>query len=220
MRVRDSFYAGVNVRYVDVDTQVKASEAPYPDLQLPDVELKSTVSLLGANFEYDTRDEQFAPHHGSFVELEADWSRGAFGSDFNYATQTVAANHYMQLNDSLVLAARLKFCHVGTGAPFYALCLYGADNDLRGYETGRYRDDALFATQGELRWQISERWAASRLPAPGGVGKDFGSIDTLLPAGGVGVRFLASTAYHVNARLDYAVGKDGNTIYFSIGEAF
>ena len=220
MRVRDSFYAGVNYRYVDVDTQVRGSALPNPDLQLPDLELKSIVSLLGMNFEYDTRDQQFAPRAGSFVEMEAGWSRGAFGSDFHYDTQTAAANHYMTLNDSLVLAARVKFCHVGTGAPFYSLCLYGADNDLRGYETGRYRDDALFAAQAELRWQFSERWGGVAFAGTGGVGKDFGSIDTMLPAGGVGVRFLASTAYHVNARLDYAVGKDGSTIYFSIGEAF
>jgi outer membrane translocation and assembly module TamA len=100
------------------------------------------------------------------------------------------------------------------------LCLYGAGSDLRGYEAGRYRDHALIAAQGELRWQFAQRWGAVAFAGTGGVGPDFSAIDKMLPAGGVGLRFLASVAYRVNARLDYAVGKDGGSVYFSIGESF
>jgi outer membrane protein assembly factor BamA len=220
MRVEGNFYAGIDYRYIDVNTRIKSESLPFPDLRPDGVELNSTISLLGMDFEYDSRDRSFTPRQGSYATLAAGWSRGAFGSDFNYDTQNVAANHYMALGDSLVLAARLKLCHVGTGAPFYDLCLYGAQSDLRGYEAGRYRDHALLAAQGELRWQFASRWGAVAFAGSGGVGPAFGAIDKMLPAGGVGLRFLASTAYHVNARLDYAVGKDGGSVYFSIGEAF
>ena len=220
MRVSGDFYAGIDYRYIDVNTQIKSESLPFPDLRPDGIELNSTISLLGADFEYDSRNRPFAPSEGSYATLATSWSRGAFGSDFSYDKQNVEANHYMDLGDSLVLAARLKLCHVGTGAPFYDLCLYGAESDLRGYEAGRYRDHALFAAQGELRWQFASRWGAVAFAGSGGVGPDFGAIDKMLPAAGVGVRFLASVAYHVNVRLDYAVGKDGGSVYFSIGEAF
>jgi hypothetical protein len=220
MRVAGDFYAGIDYRYIDVNTQIKSESLPYPDLHPDGIELNSTISLLGMDFEYDSRDQPFAPRAGSYATLAARWSRGDFGSDFNYDSQNIAANHFMALSDSLVLAARVKACHVGTGAPFYDLCLYGAGSDLRGYEAGRYRDHALIAAQGELRWQFAQRWGAVAFAGSGGVGPDFGAIDKMLPAGGIGLRFLASVAYRVNARLDYAVGKDGGSVYFSIGESF
>lgn len=41
-----------------------------------------------------------------------------------------------------------------------------------------------------------------------------------LRAGGVGLRFRVSRKYPVNVSVDYALGRDSNALYFSIGEAF
>lgn len=42
----------------------------------------------------------------------------------------------------------------------------------------------------------------------------------MLPAGGFGLRYLASKEANVNLRADIAWGKDGAAFYFGIGEAF
>jgi hypothetical protein len=42
----------------------------------------------------------------------------------------------------------------------------------------------------------------------------------LLPAAGIGARFEASTKYHVNLSIDYAVGDGSSALYFYVGEAF
>ena len=34
-------------------------------------------------------------------------------------------------------------CATGQGAPFWDLCFYGQNNDLRGYAAGQYRDHAM-----------------------------------------------------------------------------
>jgi hypothetical protein len=45
--------------------------------------------------------------------------------------------------------------------------------------------------------------------------------DNLLPAGGVGVRWMAAPKNKVNIRADVAWGEDGDALfYLTIGEAF
>jgi Polyphosphate kinase 2 (PPK2) len=52
------------------------------------------------------------------------------------------------------------------------------------------------------------------LPAPGVVDAE------VLPAGGTGLRCQLTRNYPMHMRLDYAWGRDGDLLYFSVGEAF
>jgi hypothetical protein len=42
----------------------------------------------------------------------------------------------------------------------------------------------------------------------------------MLPAGGAGLRYQLTRDYPMHLRLDYAGGRDGGLLYFSVGEAF
>jgi hypothetical protein len=42
----------------------------------------------------------------------------------------------------------------------------------------------------------------------------------MLPAGGLGLRYQLTKRYPMHMRLDYAWGRDGGLLYFSVGEAF
>jgi hypothetical protein len=59
----------------------------------------------------------------------------------------------------------------------------------------------------------------------GGVGEvardpgDFNAQD-LLPSVGAGLRFLVSEENRVNISIDYARGREGDAVYFRIGESF
>ena len=220
-RVRPHSYLGVRYRGVAVKTTLDLTELPFPDLELPQVEMDSASSALGLAAEYDSRDSQFGPREGAYVT--ADWlvAGAALGSDFDYDRLQLAANAYRALSDKAVIAARLSICDSGDGAPFFDLCLFGQNNDLRGYDPGRYRDHTLAAVQVEYRRDLFWRIGAVAFAGVGGVAPSFDKLgSTLLPAAGVGLRLKASKAHRVNASIDFAFGEDSQAFYFYIGEAF
>ena len=80
----------------------------------------------------------------------------------------------------------------------------------------------MYAAQIEYRARLWRRLGAVVFAGVGcgrGLFRKLDSGDTL-PAGGVGLRFLASTEQRVNVSLDFAVGRDESTFYVYIGEAF
>ncbi len=222
-RVRPNLYIGAQYRYLGVDTSLNLSgPPPFPDLDLPPFELESQVSGLGIAAEYDSRDTEYGPTKGIYAQAQWLWNGDAIGSDFDYGKFTGAVNGYHAAGEKGVIAWRGSLCAAGDGAPFYDLCMYGQQNDLRGYETGQYRDGAMWAVQAEYRRPLLWRFGAVAFFGVGGIAPDIGDIgdSTVLPAAGIGLRFAASKKYRVNMSLDAAWGQDSQAIYFYIGEAF
>lgn len=221
-RVRENTYVGLRLRVATIATSLRFDgDLPeeFEDLAL---ELDSDIGGPGLLAQYDTRDSELWPSTGSYANLQAQWDLDSFGSDFEYDKQELTYNRYTSLSDSGVLALRGAICRAGDGTPFFDLCMFGASNDLRGYETGQYRDHALAAVQAEYRWRFSPRWGAVFFAGVGSVAPSLGGLtdSTTLPSGGAGLRFRASKTYNVNISLDYAIGRDSEALYFYIGEAF
>ena len=97
------------------------------------------------------------PSAGVLLELRANFADEAFGSDFNYQTYETSGNLYRRAGPGVV-ALRATACQASDRTPLFDLCLFGANNDLRGYEIGRYRDHAMVAAQAEYRFPIAGRW--------------------------------------------------------------
>ena len=222
VRVQSHVHAGLRYRYIDMNTTVDTSGLIPPELQLPAIERESTVSQLGLAGEFDSRDNEYNPRSGVYANAQWMYAADALGSDFEYPRLTAAANAYHEIDDKSVLAWRGSLCRSGDGAPFYDLCNYGQNNDLRGYSSGQYRDHAMVAVQAEYRRKIYKRLGAVGFIGVGEVASEFSKLNTkdLLPAAGLGVRFEASTKYKVNVSVDYAVGDGTSALYFYIGEAF
>jgi len=215
-------YAGVRYRLLtsDGESQDPATATLAPP---PDDELNSTMSVIGPSFAYDTRDSSMQPHRGTY--LNAVWLFGikALGDSFSHDKLRIAANGYFPLSERTVLAVRGSACSAGGDAPYYDLCLFGSSNDLRGYPSGRYRDGASWAVQGEVRRHIKGRWGAVAFFGLGGIAPSLGGLfddGNLLPAGGVGVRYRPFKANDVQLRVDVAAGKNDHGIYVGIAEAF
>ncbi|MBB1087244.1 BamA/TamA family outer membrane protein [Lysobacter sp. SG-8] len=221
-KVAESHFLGLRLQQVDMTTRIPLDLPDDIGVEIPTPELEMALAGPGLVYEYDTRDAETGPTRGLYVDAAAMWNLDGWGSDREYAKATVAANHYRPLGPDGVLALRGYACSAGDDAPFFDLCLFGSGADLRGYEGGQFRDYTLLAFQGEYRWQFARRWGAVFFAGVGDVAPSFGDyrFDDLLPSGGLGLRFKASTEYNVNIRLDYARGKDGDAVYFSIGEAF
>ena len=225
MRLFDHFYVGPRLLYVDLSTSINRPEPDdplFPDAEIPRLQFDTTLAKLGAVISYDRRDNSLEPHNGEMIVGAWMFSLPSLGSDFENDKVTIAGNIYRSLGTNTVIAGRLSYCGVSTGGPFYDLCLYGMSSDLRGYETGRYRDRGYWAAQAELRQHIGGRWGVA---AFAGVGEsmptptDFGS-GKFLPAAGAGLRYRPSKETSINLRLDFAWAKDSKAVYLSLGEAF
>jgi hypothetical protein len=96
------------------------------------------------------------------------------------------------------------------------------NNELRGYQAGRYLDRLMVATQAEYRLELPWRFGAVAFGGLGEVapGVDKFRGDEFLPSGGTGIRFLLSKKYHVNLRMDFAWGRNGFTWSVGVAEAF
>ena len=196
-----------------------ASDVPPP----PDLGIHTTLRALGLRLNRETSPNRFYPTSGTLLDFTSDFFSQALGSKYSFQAYRFIFNKYGSLSKNQVLAYNLFVCGTGGNPPFYGNCIYGANNELRGYTAGRYLDRYMFATQLEYRLSLPKRLGAV---AFGGIGEvvpgdsQIFRSSYLLPAGGGGLRFQVSKKYRVNLRADIARGKDTWTWGMGVGEAF
>jgi outer membrane protein assembly factor BamA len=189
----------------------------------PDIGLHTSLTAVGFTVKRDTRPNRFYPTTGTDFEFDAHFFAEAFGSKYSFQSYRTMFNKYRSLTKKQVLAFNSYFCATGGQPPFYGNCIYGTQNELRGYEAGRYLDAFMVATQLEYRLVLPWRFGLTAFGGIGGVApgaRQFFRSAALLPAGGAGVRFMLSKNQHVNLRADLAAGKNEHTFSMGVGEAF
>jgi hypothetical protein len=209
-------YVGANV-HIAVDT----SELNSP-VEIPANEVNTNLSGLGVHVQWDTRDSVFYPRKGFLADAEISFHDPAIGDSFAYQVYKLSYNQYISLSERQVLAFRIMGQFESGDVPFYALSAFGRGSDLRGYSFGQYQDKQMIAGQVEYRLELTKRFG---VVAFGGVGEVASSIsemtyEDLLPAGGVGIRYVLAEKNHVALRFDYAWGRNGSQYYLTVGEAF
>lgn len=159
----------------------------------------------------------------TLLDFTSDFYSTAIGSKFSFQAYRFTFNKYGSLSKNQVLAYNLFVCGTGGAPPFYGNCIYGVNNELRGYTAGRYLDRYMFATQLEYRLTLPKRFGIVGFGGIGEVlqgGSQIFKSNNFLPAGGGGLRFQVSKQYRVNLRADIARGKDSWTWGMGVGEAF
>lgn len=221
-QVGDHWFAGLRYQNMHLKSKVDLSQLPPLGRPIPEADLKLDTASLGPALEYDSRDDAFYPTSGVSAKINLNFFNTGFGSDVNFRHLAAAWNRYWQYSENMVVAARVSGCAVGGNVPFTDLCMYGMNNDLRGYSTGQYRDHALLAAQAEMRWRLSQRWGMVAFGGAGAVGPSFAELlsQKILPSIGAGVRWQASKEYKVNVSLDVAFTKNDHAFYVYVGEAF
>jgi len=196
-----------------------ASDVPPP----PDLGIHTTLRALGLRLNRETSPNRFYPTSGTLLDFTSDFFSQALGSKYSFQAYRFIFNKYGSLSKNQVLAYNLFVCGTGGNPPFYGNCIYGANNELRGYTAGRYLDRYMFATQLEYRLSLPKRLGAVAFGGIGEVvpgGSQIFRSSYVLPAGGGGLRFQVSKKYRVNLRADIARGKDTWTWGMGVGEAF
>lgn len=192
--------------------------------QLPIGSEGSTNLGLGIGIVHDDRHNVLNVRKGWFSELA--YLRYGIGNDaLSFSNLLIENRWYIPTKTSEVLAIQLLGQFVGGDVPFNQMALMGGESLMRGYYLGRYRDRAMVAGQVEYRWlpfSFSQRWGAAAFMALGQVAPEVSELQLskLLPAGGVGVRFLLFKKKDIYTRVDIAFTEEGPGFYFFIGEAF
>ncbi len=221
-RVAKGFYLGASVIWMETTVTLRDSVG---GPGLPPIPDQSRAQLLapGLQAEYDTRDNDYWPASGSLAELKGRFFSTQSGASGSFQRYTTAWSWYNGLRGSdLVLATNINLCAAPGDAPFYGLCSLGSGRyTLRGYTQGRYRDHLGNVVQAELRGHRA-RMGAVVFGGFGQVAANAADIfgAELLLAGGAGLRYQLTSKYPMHMRLDYAWGRDGGLLYFSVGEAF
>lgn len=196
-----------------------APETPPP----PDLGINTILRAVGLRLKRETSLNRFYPTDGTLLDFTSDFFSEALGSKYSFQAYRFTFNKYGSLSKNQVLAYNLFVCGTGGDPPFYGNCIYGANNELRGYTAGRYLDRYMFATQLEYRLSLPWRFGAVGFGGIGEVvagGSQIFRSNNLLPAGGGGLRFQLSKKYGVNLRADLARGRDTWTWGMGVGEAF
>ncbi len=109
------------------------------------------INWLGMGFIIDSRDSEFNPTRGFFIQSEAALADGFFGSDFNFGKFEVDIRSFKGIFPNIVLAQRIQVEHVTGQAPFWELADLGNDESLRGFIEDRFVGDTSISTINELR---------------------------------------------------------------------
>jgi hypothetical protein len=221
--VSDNLFVGAKALYLDVTTSIHRDEPLFPDAEIPRAQFDAQLAQVGPIVSYDLRDNSLNTQNGLLLSASLMFADDAIGSDFDYDKLVAAANIYRQIRPGTVVAGRASLCQVSGGAPFFDMCMFGASSDLRGYDSGKWRDGASWAAQVEVRQHLFGKFGAVAFAGIGGTADSLSDVldDTeFLPSVGLGLRFMPVKSANTNVRVDYAWGEDGGALYISVGEAF
>lgn len=212
------FWTGDSV--VNVRPTSQQTPAPSPP---PDIGLHTTLRAVGIHVSRDTRPNRFYPTKGMLFEDTSDFFAKSLGSKYSFQSYRLTFNKYGTPKTNHTFAYNFFGCATGGDPPFYGNCIYGTNNELRGYEAGRYLDRYMFATQLEYRLALPKKFGLAVFGGVGEVipsGRQIFRANHLLPSVGGGPRYELSKKFHVNLRADFAKGRDSWTWSMGVGEAF
>jgi hypothetical protein len=199
-----------------------------------------TVSSASLSLLYDTRDSTINAYRG--VYANADWriSPTWLGSTRWSSLLYGEVRGYVGLSRAVprnVLAFWVLAQGVVSGEmPYLALpsTAWDARNATgRGFVQGRFRGPAEVYGEVELRFRITSNglvggtlfadartFSRPAITLPGYQDKGERLFDTVVPAGGFGLRFMLSRGTRNNVRLDFGFGQGSTTFYLGLGEVF
>jgi len=170
----------------------------------------------------DSRDNLNFPSSGGYYELSFTSFSQNLGSNFDFNKFLFDFRRYMEISEKNYLAFQLYAVHIFGYPPYYQLAALGGDRVMRGYYTGRYRDNAYLAGQLELRKEIWWRIGLVGFFGAGEVSHDYSLLEMrkLLFSYGLGVRYRFDLIEKLDLRMDIGFGKNTSGVYFSANQAF
>ena len=196
-----------------------------PDRSTRSAGLLKAVRWHRLRYPSATRDNYINSESGRLAEAGLEWGFGG-GGDFNGGELSLQHRHFVKLNERVVFAQRLLATFTVGDVPFYEQPKLGSSRTLRGLSADRYRDEARFLTNTEIRWlgvPLSRRHQVfGGLNLFGDVGQVFRrnawpSTDIWKLGIGAGVRLYW---YSTVVRADYGVSDGDSGLYMRFAQIF
>jgi len=210
----NNWFLGGQYALLKIDTKFKSSDSL---LNASGIDSQDQTAGLGLVSVYDSRNSNFWPSKGSWLDLTATQYGEYVGGDFSYFKLITKWAQYFPVTDTITLVYRLDGEDVEGEAPFWALSRVR----LRGYAGGQLLDKVAVTAQAEVRWDFYRRWTAL---AFGGGGRVAGSVGDLGSsptnwAGGGGIRYMLIEKQKLSVGLDLAYAENGTfSVYFQVGD--
>ena len=238
-RIGGHFYAGASVLYQHDSYSSGDNKGVYTAMPFTDKE-GGYVTFLGLTGIYDNRDNENFTRYGWWLKLNAAYAP-SFLSKHPLFKLEAQGTHFLAISRKSTLGFNGIFNSLqGKVLPFYLLPEMGNDLIMRGYYTGRYRNQNYLAGQAEYRYLVDPHirihiWFVDIRPkfalaAFAGAGSVFSNHDFSFsgfkPGYGAGIRYFYDESAKLTIRIDYAVGEKRpgeprqNGLYLSLAEAF
>lgn len=179
-------------------------------------------SAIGSVFLFDSRDNVINAYEGQYFQFSSYFFCPELGSSFDFVNINAVYNAYRQVRSKHILAFNVVTQFNFGDVPFLDMAKVGNDDILRGYPRNRYRDNHFVATQAEYRFPVYKRLGAVAFLGLGDVFSNTNElrIDYLKYSYGGGARFTINRNERLNVRLDYGVGRNESSFYFTVTESF
>jgi len=222
-----------------------------PDLQtqfgthLPGMRAGSDHVMVGAFFEFDSRDasyqrsfgHRFAPTENRLRSVSLEASRGFYltteithnidtqSRAYGFTRYTLDAREFIPVDEGLFHGFAFRqfasFTQSGDAeVPFYRLQSIGGSRSLRGFESGRFRDRNVLLFNAEMRFQVWHKLDMAFFSDAGHVFHDVGSLGSDGVAVGYGLGFRYRKDGQTLSRVDLARSVEGWKVTLDIGSLF
>jgi len=195
--------------------------------------IQPTASMFGIGgvVQYDTRDGHFYPNNGLFFRFSGLHYESFTSSLSRMGLISTDLRQYVPVYKDIIFA--WQFCtewSVGTSPnrPFQILPVLGGEDLIRGLRVGMFRDDALWALQGELRFPLFWLFSGTVFAGVGDV-YHYTDWQWQIPKAGYGLGLrLKINKSNINFRLDLArnnlykswTKRESYSFYLTVTEAF
>lgn len=179
------------------------------------------LNSLGFSALYDTRDDIFNPHVGTFANGSVNVA--GFGGDFNFQKYTLEGRYYLPLGENHTLAMRAWGGVVSGDAPITEYFYAGGPDTLRGYQQNQFFGTRFLVANVEYRFPIGNiKFLRGAVFADAGNAWTPGSLyeDKIFLDAGLGLRITFPALGLGVIRLDYAIGEEGGRTQIGIGQSF
>lgn len=181
-----------------------------------------TTTGLGWSVIYDTSDNIFTAMTGTYADISSVWNTSFLGCRYSYYSFETDLRHYFSIYKNTVIAVQALAQLKSGNVPFLQMSRLGGSSIMRGYYSGRYRDNDLLAAQLEIRKQVTRKWGVVFFAGYGEVADKLGEFDleSIHQSIGAGLRRQISKTEKVNLRMDVGFVNGKANLYINIAEAF
>jgi hypothetical protein len=150
-RIKGDWRAGVSARYIDVEQEF---EPDLPNLDF-DIANESRSAGLGANLEYDTRDDPFNSYKGNRFKFSILANSKSLGGDSSYESYSVLYASYHPITPKVVVAWEAQACHRSDRTPLWdaawSICAASRSPTTLANRRHlpRWKDGGVFTADGE-----------------------------------------------------------------------